>query len=119
MATGRATETHADLDSQHNFTHQRNQWRRFYVDLAGGNTRTIRIHHCLSHHIYPNASLDVEIPMFVSMFGFKFFPQEEKSTNPMVVDMIKYNTQVGIGVIFSRTHYRRDSSCKHQTKEKN
>lgn len=31
----------------HNFTHQRNTWRRFYFELTGGSTRSIRIHHCL------------------------------------------------------------------------
>lgn len=36
----------------HNFSHQGKQLRRFYYELTGGETKAIRIHHALSHHMW-------------------------------------------------------------------
>ncbi|KAI9034660.1 hypothetical protein DFJ74DRAFT_25962 [Hyaloraphidium curvatum] len=79
--------------ASHNFIHQRStreNWRRFYPELTGGSHVVTRIHHALSHHIYPNTSLDVEIPMFTTMFRMNWLLHEPRSKNSMLYDIMRF-----------------------------
>lgn len=55
--------------SGHNYFHRRDNFRMYYFNLLFFNFRDWRVSHALSHHLYPNSLLDVEIvfmePFFV------------------------------------------------------
>ncbi|KXS16938.1 hypothetical protein M427DRAFT_54965 [Gonapodya prolifera JEL478] len=54
----------------HNFLHMKDNKRMYYTNIAGSSYRMFRIHHALSHHMYPNTSLDVEYPLFEPTLHF-------------------------------------------------
>ncbi|KAJ3317670.1 Cytochrome b5- protein, partial [Gonapodya sp. JEL0774] len=56
----------------HNFAHQKDNFRMYYHEVAGASYKNVRIHHVLSHHLYPNSSLDVEYPLFQPLY---FWPE--------------------------------------------
>lgn len=45
----------------HNYLHQRDNYRMFYFNLIFMSYRDWRVSHVLSHHIYPNSLLDIEL----------------------------------------------------------
>lgn len=45
----------------HNYLHQRDNYRMLYFNLIFMSYRDWRISHVLSHHLYPNSLLDVEL----------------------------------------------------------
>ena len=55
--------------SGHNYLHQRDTYRMYYINILFMNYRNWRITHALSHHLYPNSLLDFELtdmePFFV------------------------------------------------------
>lgn len=52
----------------HNFLHQRDNYRMKYMNLIFMSFRDWRISHCLSHHLYPNSLLDVEVSILEPFF---------------------------------------------------
>lgn len=50
--------------SGHNFFHQRDSFRMYYFDLCLLSSHDWRISHALSHHLFPNSMLDLEVSMF-------------------------------------------------------
>lgn len=48
----------------HNYLHQRDNFRMVYFNLIFMSYRDWRISHVLSHHIFPNSMLDVEVSIF-------------------------------------------------------
>ncbi|XP_054741864.1 cytochrome b5-related protein [Anastrepha obliqua] len=48
----------------HNYFHRRDNWRMYTFNLSMFNFCSWRISHALSHHIYPNSFLDLELSMF-------------------------------------------------------
>ncbi|KAI9028013.1 hypothetical protein DFJ74DRAFT_765980 [Hyaloraphidium curvatum] len=67
----------------HNYIHMRDSWRRYYVNLGGGSARNFRIHHALSHHLYPNTSLDVEYAMFERLGAYAWPHQPRMADRPV------------------------------------
>ena len=55
--------------SGHNYLHQRDNYRMYYINILFMNYRNWRIGHALSHHLFPNSLLDFELtemqPIFV------------------------------------------------------
>ncbi|XP_044760009.1 cytochrome b5-related protein-like [Coccinella septempunctata] len=52
------------VNISHNFIHQRNNFRMYYMDLSMMSSREFRISHALSHHLFPNTIHDLEISMY-------------------------------------------------------
>ncbi|KAI9006775.1 hypothetical protein DFJ74DRAFT_376490 [Hyaloraphidium curvatum] len=76
----------------HNFAHQKHNWRTYLIDLVGSSSWALRVHHCLSHHIYPNTSLDCELPLIsMALAGMKWDLDQPKSTNSYLGDFIKWH----------------------------
>ncbi|XP_015512971.1 cytochrome b5-related protein [Neodiprion lecontei] len=48
----------------HNFMHQRDSFRMYYMDLLLLSSREWRINHALSHHLFTNTVQDMEITAF-------------------------------------------------------
>ncbi|XP_052740595.1 cytochrome b5-related protein [Bicyclus anynana] len=48
----------------HNYIHRRTNWRMYYFNLSLWSFRDFRISHSLSHHLYPNTLMDLEISAF-------------------------------------------------------
>ncbi|XP_055919227.1 cytochrome b5-related protein [Eupeodes corollae] len=48
----------------HNYFHRKDNWRMYTFNLSLMNFYGWRISHALSHHIYPNSLLDLELSMF-------------------------------------------------------
>lgn len=48
----------------HNFFHRRDNFRMYYFNIMLLSFREWRIQHALSHHLYPNSLLDLEITLF-------------------------------------------------------
>lgn len=53
----------------HNFFHQRDSFRMYYFDLSMFSMSDWRVSHALSHHLFPNSIMDLEVsgldPFFV------------------------------------------------------
>ncbi|PSN40733.1 Cytochrome b5-related protein [Blattella germanica] len=54
----------------HNFFHQKDNFRMYYFDLSLMSSRDWRISHALSHHIYTNSVMDLELSLFEPVFQF-------------------------------------------------
>nr|XP_022905146.1 cytochrome b5-related protein-like [Onthophagus taurus] len=54
----------------HNFFHQKDNFRRFYFDLTTMSSRSWRISHALSHHLYTNTVYDFEISALEPFFQY-------------------------------------------------
>lgn len=52
----------------HNYIHQRDNFRMKYMNLIFMSYRDWRVSHCLSHHLYPNSLLDIELSMMEPFF---------------------------------------------------
>ncbi|XP_055597855.1 cytochrome b5-related protein-like [Uranotaenia lowii] len=52
----------------HNFFHQKDNWRMRLFNLSFYSYREWRISHAMSHHLYPNSLLDLEISFFEPVF---------------------------------------------------
>ncbi|KAJ4430951.1 hypothetical protein ANN_19544 [Periplaneta americana] len=69
----------------HNFFHQKDNFRMYYFDLSLMSSselgfcfgRDWRISHALSHHLYPNSLLDLELSMFEPVFQFLPDPSKQ------------------------------------------
>ncbi|KAK6621298.1 hypothetical protein RUM43_011604 [Polyplax serrata] len=60
----------------HNFFHMKDNWRMFYFHLSLMSLREWRISHVLSHHIFPNSYLDLEVSMVEPFLNF--LPRTDK-----------------------------------------
>jgi fatty acid desaturase len=67
----------ACLTSAHNFFHLRDSWRMYYFDLGLISSYEWRISHAMSHHMYPNTLLDLEVSMTEPML--MFLPTKSKN----------------------------------------
>lgn len=61
----------------HNFLHQKDNFRMYYFNLSFMTFRDWRVVHSLSHHLYPNSLLDLDISMFAPLF--QFLPDPSKT----------------------------------------
>lgn len=75
----------------HNFGH-RNNWRKHYMDLAGRAHRFWRTHHEVSHHMFPNSSLDIEVPGGEAAMGVSFFIDGPRSNRSRAWGLLRMLT---------------------------
>ncbi|XP_046618259.1 cytochrome b5-related protein-like [Neodiprion virginianus] len=68
------------LNAGHNYMHQRDNYRMWYMDLSPMSSKEWRIFHALSHHLYTNTLLDLEIIMFEPIFHL--LPRKDKGLIP-------------------------------------
>ncbi|XP_069700263.1 cytochrome b5-related protein-like isoform X4 [Periplaneta americana] len=61
----------------HNFLHLRNNVRMYYFDISFMSCRDWRISHALSHHMFPNTLLDIELCFNEKIF--QWLPLKNKS----------------------------------------
>lgn len=54
----------------HNYLHQRDNYRMIYFNVIFMSYRDWRISHALSHHLYPNSLLDIELSMFEPFLNY-------------------------------------------------
>ncbi|XP_034830210.1 cytochrome b5-related protein-like [Maniola hyperantus] len=50
--------------ASHNYIHRRTNWRMYYFNFSLWSYRDFRVSHALSHHLYPNTLMDLEISAF-------------------------------------------------------
>ncbi|CAO1355231.1 unnamed protein product [Diamesa serratosioi] len=48
----------------HNFVHQKNNWRMYLLNVSLMSWRDWRVFHAMSHHMYPNSYLDLEVTLY-------------------------------------------------------
>lgn len=60
----------------HNFLHKADNWRMYTANFALMTTRDLRIHHILSHHMYPNSYADLEVTYYEPYY--KWLPTHAK-----------------------------------------
>ena len=48
----------------HNFVHQKNNWRMYLLNVSLMSWRDWRVFHVMSHHLYPNSYLDLEVSLY-------------------------------------------------------
>ena len=51
------------LGVAHNFLHQRDNWRMYLLDVSLLSSAEFRVSHALSHHMFPNTAMDLEVTM--------------------------------------------------------
>jgi len=61
--------------SAHNFFHLKPNWRQYYFDLGLQSSYEWKVAHALSHHLFPNTLLDLELTMFPT---YQFLPNRPK-----------------------------------------
>ncbi|PSN47115.1 Cytochrome b5-related protein [Blattella germanica] len=61
----------------HNFLHLRDNFRMYYLDISFMSSRDWRVTHALSHHMYPNTQLDIELCFNEKIF--QWMPLKHKS----------------------------------------
>ncbi|XP_050534028.1 cytochrome b5-related protein-like isoform X2 [Daktulosphaira vitifoliae] len=75
--------------ASHNFTHLKDNWRMYYMQLGLISVREWRISHIFSHHIYTNTVKDLEITL---LFPFlHWYPSTDK---PFHIRWFPYCTPV-------------------------
>ncbi|XP_025420730.1 cytochrome b5-related protein-like [Sipha flava] len=75
--------------ASHNFTHLKDNWRMYYVQLCFMSVREWRISHVLSHHIYTNTIQDLEMTLLYPFIHW--YPTKDK---PFTVRLFPYFTPV-------------------------
>ncbi|XP_063225470.1 cytochrome b5-related protein-like [Bacillus rossius redtenbacheri] len=70
----------------HNFVHLRDNFRMYYFDLCLMSSRDWRITHALSHHLYPNTLLDLEVTLMEPLL--EWLPYETKSTTQRYISWL-------------------------------
>lgn len=59
----------------HSFFHQRDSFRMYYFDMSLMSSRDWRISHSLSHHLYTNTIIDLQMQMFEPLL--QYLPKEK------------------------------------------
>ncbi|XP_050439634.1 cytochrome b5-related protein-like isoform X2 [Adelges cooleyi] len=67
------------LVGSHNFTHLKDNWRMYYIQLGLMSIREWRISHVLSHHIYTNTVQDLEMTLLYPFLHW--YPTKDKPWN--------------------------------------
>ncbi|KAE9535776.1 hypothetical protein AGLY_007677 [Aphis glycines] len=75
--------------ASHNFTHLKDNWRMYYMQLSLFSVREWRISHVISHHVYTNTILDLEMILLHPFIHW--FPTNDK---PSLVRYVPYLTLV-------------------------
>ncbi|XP_012254794.2 cytochrome b5-related protein-like [Athalia rosae] len=83
----------------HNFFHQRDSFRMCYFDLTFMSSKEWRITHALSHHLYTNTVLDIEITLFEPFLSW--LPDPDKEFIPRFASWI-YSPVVYTAIVFQQ-----------------
>ncbi|VVC46188.1 Cytochrome b5-like heme/steroid binding domain,Fatty acid desaturase domain [Cinara cedri] len=75
--------------ASHNFTHLKDNWRMYYVQLSMISVREWRISHVFSHHIFTNTVQDLEMTLLYPFIHW--FPTDDK---PFTVRLFPFLTPV-------------------------
>ncbi|CAI6365826.1 unnamed protein product [Macrosiphum euphorbiae] len=62
--------------ASHNFTHLKDNWRMYYMQLSLFSVREWRISHVISHHVYTNTVQDLEMTLLHPFIHW--FPTDDK-----------------------------------------
>ncbi|XP_063533222.1 cytochrome b5-related protein-like [Cydia strobilella] len=62
--------------ASHNYIHRRSNWRMHLFSMSMWSYRDFRVSHVLSHHLYPNTLMDLEISAFEPLVYWT--PRKEK-----------------------------------------
>ncbi|XP_034474537.1 cytochrome b5-related protein-like [Drosophila innubila] len=95
----------------HNYFHRRDNWQMYTFNLGMMNFCSWRISHALSHHIYPNSFLDLELSMFEPFLCWIPNPHIKSKalrylswiTEPIVY-AIAFFLQMGTRIFYSLRH---------------
>lgn len=79
----------------HNYLHLRDNYRSYYLDMSMMSSKDWRITHVLSHHLYPNTLLDIEISQQEPMF--QYLPQKQKGLIPRYLSYIYFPVLYAMG----------------------
>ncbi|KAI9010183.1 hypothetical protein DFJ74DRAFT_686289 [Hyaloraphidium curvatum] len=82
----------------HNYDHQKENWRRHYLDLCGSALEVFHVQHVLSHHVYANTMLDLENPNVYKLIGLPIDGSEPPAKGPapwLIFKAICINALVG------------------------
>eukprot|EP00095_Tigriopus_kingsejongensis_P004718 snap_masked-scaffold763_size101323-processed-gene-0.12 protein:Tk04718 transcript:snap_masked-scaffold763_size101323-processed-gene-0.12-mRNA-1 annotation:"delta-6 desaturase-like protein" len=72
----------------HNFFHQRDNFRMYFGDISGAQSRIWRVSHMLSHHLHTNSPIDVESTSFLPFINW--FPVHDKSWPQRLISPLAY-----------------------------
>ncbi|CAH2105611.1 unnamed protein product [Euphydryas editha] len=62
--------------ASHNYIHRRSNWRMYIFNLSLWSYRDFRVSHALSHHLYPNTLMDLEVSAFEPLIVWN--PRKDK-----------------------------------------
>ncbi|XP_059485309.1 cytochrome b5-related protein [Neocloeon triangulifer] len=92
------------VSAAHNFVHMRDtEWRRFYVSLSMLSAKHFRVYHTLSHHLYPNSVLDLEVSLLEPWLPW--LPRQDKTFWSRYVTWVI--TPIVYAVVFPLEYARR------------
>ena len=66
-----------NINCAHNFFHQKDSWRMYVWDLGLLSSYEWRITHALSHHLFTNSIMDIEISSLEPNFDFRVHPKSK------------------------------------------
>ncbi len=64
-----------NINCAHNFFHQKDNWRMYVWDLGLLSSYEWRITHALSHHLFTNSVMDIEVSGIEPIFDFRVYPK--------------------------------------------
>lgn len=95
------------LGSAHNFFHQKENFRSLYFDFSLMSSRDWMVSHAMSHHNYPNSSLDIEVSALEP-----FFLLLPSGTLPRRGSMVNALVMLLMGLfVFPGQHAMRLAAC--------
>ncbi|CAH0725207.1 unnamed protein product, partial [Brenthis ino] len=104
--------------ASHNYIHRKDNWRMYLFNFSLWSYRDFRVSHALSHHLYPNTLMDLEISAFDPMISWlprrdrpfyaNFSVLIEVITFPFIyfLNFLKRSTSVFLRKDFFKKHYR-------------
>ncbi|VVC31441.1 Cytochrome b5-like heme/steroid binding domain,Fatty acid desaturase domain [Cinara cedri] len=97
--------------ASHNFTHLKDNWRMYYLQLSLFSVREWRISHVVSHHVYTNTVQDLEMTLLYPFIHW--FPTKDK---PWIVLWLPFLTPIayiftGTVIFITRTLKRKNDKA--------
>lgn len=80
--------------SAHNYFHQKDNWQMYTFNMTLMNFTEWRISHALSHHLYPNSLLDLEMALFEPMLCWiphKHYASRIQRVISLIIQPITYS----------------------------
>ena len=80
----------------HNFLHQKDNWRMYLLDIPLLSSAEFRVSHALSHHMFPNTAMDLEVTMLEPVIFFLTHDKRRRG----IADAILYHSILLFGLPF-------------------